>query len=125
MLQDSTRSQHGGEFELPVPRISVAAEHESILFSDYLRIQNHNATGIIHPVIHPHPRLRRKNMLRLDLPRSAAGREVSRAGPSFDEDKSPTGDRFDHIEIVPPPVNDVPIGLIRCADLFWLAADGH
>jgi len=27
-----TRSQHGGEFELPVPRISVAAKHESIPF---------------------------------------------------------------------------------------------
>ncbi len=63
-------------------------------------------------------------MLRLDLPRSAAGREVSRVGPSFDEDKSPTGDRFDHIEIVSRPVDDVPSGPIRCDDLFGVAAEG-
>ncbi len=123
-LLTATRRQHCGDFQLPVLRTSVAAEHERIILSNHLRIQDNDATRIVRQVVQPYPHLRRENMFRFDLPGSAVGREVARVCASFDEQKSPTEDCFGQIDKESGSVDDVSCGPIRRDDLFGVAAEG-
>jgi hypothetical protein len=109
---------------LSVLRISVAAEHECILFSDHLRIQENDSIRIIHAVVEPYVQLGRKSMFRLDLPRSAIWSEVARVCARFDEQKSLTGDCLYQIKVMSRPINDVSRGPVRRDNLFWIPAEG-